>query len=343
MPNTKRRSSIRALFQAGLAGFVLAVAGSAQALVSPISVTGWNYDIVINPSKPYNLTVNATQDGGFGSVESNTWNEAGVYTDANGNNQNVAGLIAGTHASLTGNGTFAFQPFDQNNVVSLNGGDSGTLTLTTPASYSAIALYGASSFGNKTATVTLNFADASSTIYNIADGTGIGTDWFNANTDQAFEAGVRLSNRSQEGYTRVNIDSRVFSINESYLQVSPADQAKLLTSIMITNTEGDRMSVFAVSGQVAGSLIPGDTDGDGDVDVSDLQQSIMNYTGPGGAGQTSARGDTDFDGDIDNSDLSNSLNNFTGATQAAPASVPEPASVVLLGAGVLCTLRRRRV
>src|SRR5690606_17794208 len=113
----------------------------------------------------------------FGQSENWTWVEAGTYLNSDGDSQTIPGLIAGTHASLTGNGTFTFQPFDQANAVGLNGGQAGTLTLVTPARYSAIALYGASGFGGKTATVVLNFTDSSTSELLVASGTGIGSDW----------------------------------------------------------------------------------------------------------------------------------------------------------------------
>ena len=229
---------------------VFTVAGLVEADVAPIAVSGWNHDMVINNPAPYN-TVTGTMDGGFNQVENWTWVEAGTYDNPDGNPQTISGLVAGTHSSLTGNGTFVFQPFDQSNVVGLDGGQTGTLTLDTPASYTAIALYGASGFGAKSATVTLTFDDASTTVLNVANGTGIGTDWFNNNADVAFAVGARGSNKSEEGYTRIFIqENSAIHINESYFALSAVDQAKLLTSVAVTNDGGDRMAIFALSGEL---------------------------------------------------------------------------------------------
>lgn len=87
---------------------------------------------------------------------------------------------------------------------------------------------------------------------------------------------------------------------------------------------------------------PGDTDGDGDIDDSDLGTAFANYTGPVGiaGNKTLAQGDTDGDGDVDDSDLGSAFANYTGPTSAT--NLPEPASLALLGVGLLATGRRRR-
>ncbi|MFN3165792.1 MAG: PEP-CTERM sorting domain-containing protein [Phycisphaeraceae bacterium] len=99
----------------------------------------------------------------------------------------------------------------------------------------------------------------------------------------------------------------------------------------------------AITGDLANTVIPGDTDGDGDIDDSDLGTAFSNYTGPldpGTGGKTAADGDTDGDGDVDDSDLGTAFSGYTGPL--GPAAVPEPTSLALIGVGGLLIARRRR-
>ena len=67
--------------------------GSAGAQVSPIDVMGWNHDLVINGSAPYNTSVTGTMDGGLGQFENWTWVEQGTYTNVQGVAQQFQGLV----------------------------------------------------------------------------------------------------------------------------------------------------------------------------------------------------------------------------------------------------------
>jgi hypothetical protein len=91
------------------------------------------------------------------------------------------------------------------------------------------------------------------------------------------------------------------------------------------------------------TALPGDTDGDGDIDDVDLGTLFANYTGPVGesGGKRASDGDTDRDGDVDDADLGAAFAGYTGSLNTATA--PEPSSIAALGAaGIILTGRRRR-
>jgi hypothetical protein len=89
--------------------------------------------------------------------------------------------------------------------------------------------------------------------------------------------------------------------------------------------------------------VPGDTDGDGDVDDADLGTAFSNYTGPLGASADKgpSHGDTDGDGDVDDADLGAAFAAYTGPLSSG-TTVPEPVSLLALCVGVGLAHRRRR-
>ncbi|WP_193213614.1 PEP-CTERM sorting domain-containing protein [Luteolibacter marinus] len=234
-----------------LSAFALLSAAS-QAAITTIAATGWSSDIVINNGGgPYNTTVNGTMDNGPGGFDNWTFAEEGTYPVGGDNTPTfVSGLTTGTHTSATGS-QFVFQSFDSDNALLLPGSASGLLTLAAGGSYSTLALFGSTSGGPTSASVTVMFSDLTSSVYTIANQTGIGRDWFNYTpAELGYAVGARLSNRGEDGYTNVHYqENSNISIHESLITLSAADQAKTITAISITNTGGGNLAVMALSGQ----------------------------------------------------------------------------------------------
>jgi hypothetical protein len=111
------------------------------------------------------------------------------------------------------------------------------------------------------------------------------------------------------------------------------------TQLLVGTPNGtDKLWAFNVIPAAAPVHNPGDTNNDGVVDLTDLNNVLNNF------GSTGANpGDDTGDGVVDLTDLNNVLNNF-GTTYAASALnvVPEPASLSLLGLGAAAFLTRRR-
>jgi hypothetical protein len=118
------------------------------------------------------------------------------------------------------------------------------------------------------------------------------------------------------------------AINESLFTLSPADQAKLLTSVTFTTFAGDRTSVLAISGESTSALLSADFNSDGFVKGDDLNLWKTGFGTQTGAGRSN--GDADSDGDVDGADMLLWQRQYTGPSLSiAAATVPEPATGVL--------------
>ncbi|MGE4004031.1 MAG: hypothetical protein AB7I48_27925, partial [Planctomycetaceae bacterium] len=92
--------------------------------------------------------------------------------------------------------------------------------------------------------------------------------------------------------------------------------------VVVWSSQGQDGSGYGVYGQryaVPRARQPGDADGDGDVDLNDLN-AVRNHFGGAGPG---IPGDTDDDGDVDLNDL-NAVRNSFGATASGSASRTGP-------------------
>ena len=102
--------------------------------------------------------------------------------------------------------------------------------------------------------------------------------------------------------------------------------------------DGDRRYGFRVAGFMI-TDVPGDVDGDGDVDLADMSFFEAQF-GDAAPGEDSC--DFDDDGDVDLDDLAVMRDNFGYVSPAPSAATPEPTTLIMLAAGLSVLSKRKR-
>jgi len=210
--------------------------------LTPLEATGWNQDIVVGVGEFPGTGTTKTMDGNGASQNlGDTWYGVGRNPDALS-----TGLPTGPTASEStpADLTFTLQSFTANNAI-YNG---GTLTLATPAPLARFALIGSTSRGPGNMTITVNFADSSTQVFeNFSTGTGatagINGDWFNLGPT-AYTANGRITDSG--GFNNVNAGNprlyqSIFTLTNTTSNVN---------SITITDGGAGQNAIMAISGEV---------------------------------------------------------------------------------------------
>ena len=90
----------------------------------------------------------------------------------------------------------------------------------------------------------------------------------------------------------------------------------------------------------ADNVLPGDADGDGDVDAADYIMVKTHFGGAPAAGTEGSGGDFNGNGTVDWNDLQELMSGLSSGTGGAP--IPEPATLIILAVGLPALLKRRR-
>lgn len=222
----------------------------AQSNYTPISVTGFNFDVIANGTGLPGLSTDNDVDGG---------NYAYISRDYKFNATAAAATVGLPVNRILTNGTnadlkFILQDYTGNNSLRLAlQNTTGTLTLSQPLKLSNVYLAVTSGSTASAIDVQVNFADdTNETVSNISI-----LDWFGTPTTAQPALVSGIGRVSRTGTTPETGASKIFQIT---VPVSAANQSKNVTSLTIKNSTATGATatakipnVFAVSGQVVGS------------------------------------------------------------------------------------------
>ncbi len=233
--------------------FAMSGASTPGGIFSPIIVTGYAYDFVIEEKAPKRGPITASTTMSMDTLlnTGNTWYEKGF----NKNNPNLSGALTGLPAAGTtltnvnaSNQTYVLPPnWAANNALYLSPSvTNGTLTFATPANYTALSFLAAAGNGPSSNTIVINHQDGRSET-NVL---GV-PDWFNNNVPFAFIANGRVAVDTGQFNNVNSTDPRLFPLDVSLtITNSP------VTSVNLTYVStGGREAIFAVSG-ASGAVQP---------------------------------------------------------------------------------------
>jgi hypothetical protein len=207
-------------------------------------VTGFSAD-VISDKDPSARFAQSFQAGTL------AWFESGAVDD-NGVVHND-GLPAGqTFLCATGSrATYQLQPANANNVLQVTSGQTGTLTLTTPAAYSTLYVIASSDNGTESSTGsgTINFVDGSTQAF-----TYNSSGWCNAEgrfrPEAVLSGPIGRADVGPNGTAFVYNQDCDFQIYETVIPIDPAQAGIAIASIDFTGAPDSFLtSIFGVSGQ----------------------------------------------------------------------------------------------
>jgi hypothetical protein len=219
--------------------FALAVISSSLQIyadLTPVSVTGWDEDIVIGTGETYSTGSTAQMDDAGVGSGATVWYEQGFNTGSPSTGLATNLLQSATSSDLY----FQFQSFTNNNALF----EGGTLSLTTATAYDRIALIGATGQGSSDLTVTFSYTTGSDSVFSSLGSGSINQDWFNGSSI-AYTASGRVSTVSG------NFEYVGSSNPRLYETLFDIDETRLLESVAITDNEtGNQHNVImAISGE----------------------------------------------------------------------------------------------
>lgn len=233
-------------------GAIMAVSGSSGASFTPIAVTGYNEDIVVEAAagKPGPLpgVTTATMDNGAGNTGS-TYYELGYVPTAPDSGIPHAGALV-TNLSAADH-VYQLPPsYTANNAVMVKSNQPATITFSTAASYPALSFLTAAGHGPMTIGCLVHHANGSTESNSI-----VSQDWFNL-----APTAVNANGRVYVDTSTVNsigIGSPRFYSADMPLTITGSPVTSVQLSYVSGNTSANAM-IFAVSGGTPALLMPYD-------------------------------------------------------------------------------------
>lgn len=221
-------------------GMIFALSGSTGSGFSPITITGYNEDAIVEATGALNgHYTTVSMDNGTGNT-GNSWYERGYDRAAVTTGIPNAGSTIGSAASP--NHYFTMAPsYAANDVVYVDSSHSDTVTLAAPGFYSALSFLTAAGHGPITVNYSVNHADGTS-----ETGTFSSPDWFNNSPPVAWVANGRADVDSGSLNNVFNNDPDIY--NEDITLANPSSQ--VLSIGFSTSTSGGQAMIFGVSGLV---------------------------------------------------------------------------------------------
>jgi hypothetical protein len=211
--------------------------------MTPITVSGFNWDVVIENTARTNLPLSAY------AAELNP-GEGNAFYQSGFSNRSYGLPISGSYTSVLDNATvFMFQPYTGNNALVLSsdtGVSSGTLTLQSPAVYNRIAVVANSASANSTSagTLTISFSDGSTFVTNYN-----APDWFN-NSGYALNGTERINLNS--GSTSGATGNPRFYQTSYDLNANLGGANKPIASFTFGKASGaNSTGIYSVSGELS--------------------------------------------------------------------------------------------
>jgi hypothetical protein len=227
---------------------VIAVSAASGGEFTPIAVTGFTQDMVVESTAshaaPLEVTT-ASLDAGTLNTGS-TWYEVGYNTAAPTTGLPLAGTVLTNQAANDHTYRLAPSYTSASNAILVDSVvPTATITLATPASYSALSFLGSSGGGAVTLTYTITHTDSSA-----QTGTIVIPDWFNVNP-YAYTTRGRVD-VGNGGYSAVDTENpRLYSVDLAIERTSTP-----ISNIVLTHSEGTgHATIMALSG-TAGAVKP---------------------------------------------------------------------------------------